>query len=86
MNIVILKWSCEVLFLVGDAYFSGTERNRKLKFSIHTHLTHINTIFEYYHAPVNLDNADVLYLEDVNVHKPVLEKENHTYISFSKNF
>ena len=27
-----------------------------------THLTH--TMFEYCHVSVNLDNADVLYLED----------------------
>ena len=39
----------------------------KLKFSMQTHVTHINTISEYYHASMNLDNVDVLYLEDVLV-------------------
>ena len=41
-----------------------TEHNRKLKFIMYSHLTHINTIFEYCHASVVLDNVDVLYLEN----------------------
>ena len=49
-------------------YISGAKHNnRKLKFSMQTHLTHINTIFRYYPATITLDNADVLYLEDGNV-------------------
>ena len=32
-----------------------------LKFSNQIHLTRINTISEYCHALVNLDNVDVLY-------------------------
>ena len=38
-----------------------------MKFSIQTHLTHINTILEYCHASVIIDNADILYLKDWNV-------------------
>ena len=49
--------------------FSCTEHNRKLKFSLQTHLTHINTIFEYCYGAVKLDNEDDFHLEDVNVHK-----------------
>ena len=56
---------------VGDIYISGTKHNRKLKwkFSMQTHLTHINTIFEYCHASVIIDNVlDVVYLEDENIY------------------
>ena len=48
---------------------TGIERNRKLKFSMQTHLTHTNTIFKYFHASVILDIVDVLYLEGKNVLK-----------------
>ena len=44
----------------GDVNISGTEHLWKLKFGMQTHLTHRNTIFEYSHASVNLDNVDVL--------------------------
>ena len=40
---------------------SDTEHNLKLKFSMETYLTHIITIFEYYHASVILGNVDILY-------------------------
>ena len=53
-------------------YISGAEHNRKLKFSMQTHHTLINTILEYYRASVNFDNVDVLYLENGNVYRPVL--------------
>ena len=52
----------------GGVYISGTEY-RKLKFSVLTHLTSVN-------ASVNLDNVDVLYLEDGNVYRPVLNTIN----------
>ena len=35
-----------LIFRVGDLYL----RSKKLKVSIYTHMTHINSIFEYYHA------------------------------------
>ena len=58
------------MFRVGGCiHRTGIERNRKLKFSMQTHLTHINTIFKYFHAPVILDIVDVLYLEGKNVLK-----------------
>ena len=57
------------MFCVGGVYISGTEHNWKLKFSMQTHLTHINNIFDYY-----LNNVDVLYLEDGNAYRPVLKK------------
>ena len=38
-----------------------------------THLTHIDTIFEYYHDSMILGNEDVLYLEDGNVYRLVLK-------------
>ena len=50
-----------------DLYITGTECNRKLKFSRPTSLTHMNIIFEYCHVSVIL--LDVLYLEDGNVYK-----------------
>ena len=39
------------MFSGGEVMFSGTE-HMKLKFSMLTYLTHINTILEYYHALV----------------------------------
>ena len=53
----------------GCIHRTGIEHNRKLKFSMQTHLTHINTIFKYFHASVILDIVDVLYLEGKNVLK-----------------
>ena len=70
---------------MGDVSISGTEHNWKLKFSMQTNLTHINTIFKYCHSSVNLDNVDVLYLEDGNVYRPVLKNKPPNYI-FLKNF
>ena len=35
----------------------------------------MNTIIEYCHASVNLDNVGVLYLEDGNVYRPVLKNK-----------
>ena len=46
-----------------------------------TGLTHVKTIFEYCHASVNSDNVGLLYLEDVNVHKPVLENKTQLFFS-----
>ena len=53
-------------------YILGTEHDLELKFSMQTNLTDINTIFEYCHASVNLNNVYVLYLEYGNVYRPVL--------------
>ena len=39
----------------GEVIISGTQQNMKLKFSLLTYLTHINTILEYYHASVVID-------------------------------
>ena len=52
----------QVLCSVGDVNISGTEHRRKLKFSMQTYLTHINTIglFECCHASVILGKVDVL--------------------------
>ena len=65
----MLEWFCCVqsksLCLVGR---SQVKHTWKLKFSMQTHLTHINTIFEYCHASVNSDNLDILHLEDRNVY------------------
>ena len=61
---------------------SCTEHNWKLKFSMQNHLTHISTIFEYWYASVNLDNA--LYLEYGNVYRPVLKNKSATMIFFLK--
>ena len=43
-------------FIQWDVIISGTEHNMKLKFSMLTYLTHINTILEYYHASVIIDH------------------------------
>ena len=45
----------------------------KLEFKMLTHLTHIKTTFEYYHASMILGNEGVLYLEDRNVYRLVLK-------------
>ena len=69
----MLEWFCcvekVVMFCGGctGVSISGTDHKRKLKISIQTYLTHINTIFEYYHASVILGNVNVLYLQDGNV-------------------
>ena len=55
-------------------YISGTEHNRKLKFSMQTHLRYIKTIFEYCNASENLGNVDVSYLEVGISIEPVLKK------------
>ena len=84
-NTVTLEWFCDVQSesecSVGDEYISGTEHNCKLKFGMQTHLTHINTIFKYCHASVNLNNVDVLHLEDGNVCNPVLKNKTSTLFS-----
>ena len=49
--------------------YISTEHNSQLKFSIQTHVTHINTISEYFHASLVLDSVDVLYLEDGTVYR-----------------
>ena len=53
----------------GCIHRTGIEHNRKLKFSMQTNLTHINTIFKYFLPSVILDIVDVLYLEGKNVLK-----------------
>ena len=54
---VLSKFLCSV----EDVHNSGTEHDWKLKFSMHTHLTHINSIFECFHASVILHNVDILH-------------------------
>ena len=67
-------------------YISGTEHNWKLKFSMETHLTSINAIFEYCHGSVNLDDEDVLYLKYWNVSTcGIVLKNEMATIFFSKN-
>ena len=58
----------------------------KLKFNMLTHLTHINTIFEYYHASIVLGNEDVLYLEDGNVYRLVLKNKTTTFFLLKNLF
>ena len=45
-----------------------------------------NINFGFCHASVNLDNVDLLYLEDLNVHKPVLENKTATVFFLKKPF
>ena len=63
---------------------SGTEYKRKLKLSMQTHQTHINTVFEYCHASVILDNINVLYLEDLNEYRSAVKNKNRNYVFFLK--
>ena len=51
-----------------------------------TYFTHINIIFEYCLASVILENVDVLYLEDRNACRPVLEKNTATMFFLKKTF
>ena len=69
----------------GCIYISGIEQNWKVKVSIQTNLTHINTIFEYFHASANSGNVDVLYLEDGNVCRPVLKNKTSTMFFLKKS-
>ena len=46
----------------------------------------MNTIFEYCHTSVILDNVDILYLEDENVYRPVLKNKIATMILLKKPF
>ena len=74
--------------VVGDVYFSGTEYSRKLKFSMQTHLKHVNIIFEYSHTEMILNCVDVLYLEDGNGYtcRPVLKNNTATMFFSQKPF
>ena len=65
----------------GDVYIAGIE-HRKLKCIMQTHLTHLNTTLEYFHASVILDNLDVLYLEGQNVFRSVLKNKTSTVTVF----
>ena len=67
----------------GGGYISRVQNNYtfKLKFSYQTHLTHINIIIEYC-----LNNVDVLYLEEENVHRPVLKKKTASMFFLKKPF
>ena len=69
-------------YVHGGVYLSDTEQNRTLKFCMQT--PYINTIFENCHAPVILDNVDILNLEDENVYRPVLKNKSATMF-FLKN-
>ena len=63
-------------YVHGGVYLSDTEQDRTLKFCMQT--PYINTIFENCHAPVILDNVDILNLEDENVYRPVLKNKSAT--------
>ena len=67
-------------------YISCKEHKRKLKFSMQTHLTYINTIFEYCHASVIIANVNVLYSEDGKVYRPVLKNKTATMFFSPKPF
>ena len=71
------------LCAVDDIYISVTEHYWKLKVSMQTHLTQINTVFEYCHASMNLDHVDILYFE-MGMFSP--EKKEPQLCFFSKNF
>ena len=47
---------------------------------------HVNTLFEYCHASVNLDNVDILYLENGNVYRPRLKHKTATIFFLKKLF
>ena len=55
----MVLWSVEQVLMFsgggGGVIISGTEQNMKLKLSLLSYLTHINTILEYYHASVIID-------------------------------
>ena len=59
------------------------EHNGKLKFSMQTHLTHINTILEYCLASVIIDKADVFHC---NVHSLVLKNKPATIFILKKPY
>ena len=44
-----------------------------------THLTDLNATFEYCHASVNVNNGDPLYLEYMNVYRPMLKNKAATF-------
>ena len=71
--------ACRASLYVQWGCISGTEHNWKLNFSMQTHLTLINTIFEYCHASVNLGYVLLLYMDDGNAYRQQL-------YFFSKNF
>ena len=60
-----------------DEYITCTEHNWKLKFSMQSHLTDTNALFEYCHASENLEK-DILYLEYGNVYRLVLKNKTAT--------
>ena len=48
-------------------------------------LTHVNIIFEYYHASIILDNVAVMYLEDGDVCRSIMKKQ-FLYQGFNVGF
>ena len=64
--------ACRASLYVQWECILGTEHIWKLNFSMQTHLTLINTIFEYWHASVNLGYVFVLYMDDGNAYRPQL--------------
>ena len=78
----MLLWCVEqVLFVQWGGYISGREHNWKLKFSMHTHLPHINIFFKYC-----LNNLDILYLQDGNVYRPVLKNKTPSFFRPARHF
>ena len=70
----MVLWSIkQVLMFSGDVCISGYRTYEVFQY-VNSSDT-LNTIFEYCHDSVNLDNVDVLYLEDgyLHVHRTVLK-------------
>ena len=55
-----MEWFCESNFYFrGKCFYLRHRTHLKVEMQYATHLTNVNTISEYYHASVNLDNVDV---------------------------
>ena len=77
----------EGLYFQWGMYTLGTQDNLKLKFSnMQIYLTITNAIFEYCPASLNLKKLDVLYLEDGDVYRPVLNIKTATLFLLQKPF
>ena len=83
---MVLRSDEQALMLFRGGCISGTEYNRNLKLSMQTHQTHTNTVFEYCHASVILDNINVLYLEDLNEYRSAVKNKTATMFFSLKTF
>ena len=69
------------MFSGGVVYISDMEHNRKLKFSMQTHMTTL-----YLNVAMLWCDVDVLYLEDGNAHRPFFKTKPQLWFLIKNRF